>query len=231
MLAVALALLASSASPAGLSAPTRTDAAGRIQLDVHFDCALAAPLAALQAAGLASTSTLKEGTLCVVEGWAATAALPRIATVAGVTRVAAPSYVLPVRPRALHPVIHGQVRSPVEKPGATASIDGNGISIIRAAQFIAQTGVTGAGITVGVQSSGVSSLSTIQARGEVPANVTVLYPAGNPTPQVGDEGTVLLEQLYAIAPGAQLIYCGPSTFVDYVSCLSQLIHAGASIVM
>ena len=226
-----LALFISSSALAGLGGPTRTDTTGRIQVDVHFDCALAAPLAALKSAGLSPTSTVKEGTLCVVEGWAAPAALPRLGAVAGVTRVTAPSYVLPGPPRALHPILHTQVRSPVEKQGVAGAIDANGISIIHSAQFTAQTGVAGAGVTIGVQSSGVSSLSLIQARGELPANVTVLYPAGNSSPQVGDEGTVLLEQLYAIAPGATLIYCGPSTFVDYVSCLTQLIAAGANIVM
>lgn len=229
-----LALLAwftSSAALAALGGPTHTDATGRIQVDVHFDCALAAPLAALKTAGFSATSTVKEGTLCVVEGWVAPAALTRLSTTAGVMRVTAPSYVLPVRPRTLHPIMRGQVRAPVAKQGASGSIDANGISIIHSAQFIAQTGVTGAGITVGVQSSGVTSLSLIQSRGELPANVTVLYPAGDPSPQVGDEGTVLLEQIYAIAPDAKLIYCGPSTFVDYVSCMAQLIAAGANIVL
>ena len=230
MLAV-LALSVAASAVAGLQSQAHTDAAGRMQLDVHFDCALPAPLAALAAAGLSATSTLKSGTLCVVEGWAAPAALPKLAAVAGITRLAAPSYVLPIRPRALRPVNHGQVRAPVEKQGATGAIDGNGIAIMRAAQFVAQTGVNGAGVTVGVQSYGVASLSVIQARGELPASITVLQPAGNPTAVQADEGTVLLEEIHAIAPGATLLYCGPATFVDYVSCLSQLISAGAGIVL
>jgi Subtilase family len=230
MFAPVLALAVATSALAGLQPQTHSDAAGRLQLDVHFDCALAPPLAALAAAGLSATSTVKSGTLCVVEGWAAPAALPRLAAVAGITHLAAPSYVLPIRPRALRPANHGQVRAPVEKQ-ATGSIDGNAISIMRAGQFAAQTGVTGAGVTVGVQSYGVASLSVIQARGELPASITVLQPAGNPTSVQADEGTVLLEEIHAVAPGANLLYCGPSTFVDYVSCLSQLISAGASIVL
>ena len=209
---------------------TRTDAAGRMQADVHFDCSLAPPLEALAAAGLSATSTVKSGTLCVVEGWAPAVALPKLAGVGGVTRVAAPSYVLPVRPRALRPVIRSQARAPVEKLAASL-IDANGVSLMRAGQFLNQTGVGGAGMTVGVQSTGVFSLSTIQARGELPGSIMVLSPAGNNTAPAADEGTVLMEEIHAVAPGAKLIFCGPSTFVDYISCLSQLVNAGAGIVL
>jgi hypothetical protein len=223
--------VAASAAVAQLQAPAHTDAAGRIQLDVHFDCALAPPLTALAAAGMSATSTVKLGTLCVVEGWAPPMALSKLAATAGVTRLTAPAYVLPLRPRALRPVLHGPVRPPVERQGATIAIDQNGIAIMRTGQFIAQTGISGAGVTVGVESTGVSSLAIIQARSELPASVKVLYPAGNTTPATADEGTMLLEMIYAVAPGAKLIFCGPTTFVDYTSCLSQLISAGASIVM
>jgi Subtilase family len=223
--------VAASAAVAQLQDPAHTDAAGRIQLDVHFDCALAPPLTALAAAGMSATSTVKLGTLCVVEGWAPPMALSKLAATAGVTRLTAPAYVLPLRPRALRPVLHGPVRPPVERQGATIAIDQNGIAIMRTGQFIAQTGISGAGVTVGVESTGVSSLAIIQARSELPASVKVLYPAGNTTPATADEGTMLLEMIYAVAPGAKLIFCGPTTFVDYTSCLSQLISAGASIVM
>jgi hypothetical protein len=203
MLAVLLALMGASAAES-------------MQLDVHFDCALAPPLTALAAAGFSATSTVKAGTLCVVEGWALPTALPRLAAVAGVTRVTPPSYVLPPRPHALRPTIHGQVRSPVEKQAATGAIDQNGITIMRAGQFVNQTGVNGAGVTVGVQSYGVYNLALIQGRGELPNSITVLNPAGNPTQVQADEGTVLLEEIHAVAPGATLMYCGPSTFVRSV---------------
>ena len=34
-----------------------------------------------------------------------------------------------------------------------------------------------------------------------------------------------------MAPGAGLAYCGPNTFVEYTSCLSQLVAAGATILV
>jgi hypothetical protein len=240
--AVALASWVAASSPAAaasratelaaLASAAHRDAAGRLQMDVHFDCTLAPPLVALTAAGLAATSTVKAGTLCVVEGWALASSLPQLDAVAGVIRISAPSYAPPAPPRAL-PAMHRELaRSGVQKAGAgTPGVDQNGISIMRADQFVSQTGTTGAGVTVGVQSSGVYSLGLIQARGELPASVQVLYPAGNTTPIVADEGTALMEEVHAVAPGANLVYCGPSTFVDFTSCLTQLINAGATIVL
>src|SRR5580693_1615354 len=71
---------------AGLESLTHRDAAGRLQIDVHLDCALAAPVTALTAAGLAVASSVKAGTLCVVEGWAPSTALTQIQAVPGITR-------------------------------------------------------------------------------------------------------------------------------------------------
>jgi hypothetical protein len=222
-------------TPAQLAAAVAAahrDADGRVQIDVHFDCSLAPPSAALTDAGLVVTSTVRAGTLCVVEGWALPAALPQLDAVAGVTRLSAPTYARPAPPRTLQPVQRVPARAAAQKQGAgTVAIDHGGIVLMRADQFLAQTGTNGAGVTVGVQSSGVYSLATIQGRGELPASVQVVYPAGNTTPIMADEGTALLEEIYAVAPGAGLAYCGPSTFVDFTSCLTQLINAGATIVL
>ena len=233
-IAVAIAQPVSASTPAQLAAAVAAahrDADGRVQIDVHFDCSLAPPIAALADAGLAVTSTVQAGTLCVVEGWVLPAALPQLDAVAGVTRLSAPSYARPAPPRTLQPVQRVPARAAAQKQGAGTAIDHNGIVIMRADQFVTQTGTNGAGVTVGVQSSGVYSLATIQGRGELPANVQVVFPAGNTTPIMADEGTALLEQVYAVAPGANLAYCGPSTFVDFTSCLTQLINAGATIVL
>ncbi len=219
------------AAPVAVNSSAHVDAGGRLQIDVHFDCSVPSPVAALSAAGLAASSAVHAGTLCVVEGWALPVTLPQIADVPGVIRVTAPSYVLPSPPRALQPLLHDVSRAAVQKQAGTMSIDQNGVSIMRADQFVAQTGVNGAGVTVGVQSSGISSLATIQARGELPASVQVVYPSGNPSPVTADEGTALMEEIHAVAPGAKLVYCGPSTFVDFTSCMTQLINAGATILV
>ena len=215
----------------GLESLAHRDAAGRLQIDVHFDCALAPPVAALTTAGLAVASSVKAGRLCVVEGWASSTAVAQIQAVAGVTRISAPSYVRPTPPRALRPVLHGLTRPSQQKQGSGVAIDENGVSIMRAGQFVAQTGGTGTGVTVGVQSVGVASLSTIQARGELPASIQVLYPSGSNGSALADEGTALFEEIYAVAPGATLVFCGPATFVDFTSCMTQLINAGATILV
>jgi hypothetical protein len=235
--AFAVGLVASAVAAAApvtgtpLESLAHRDAAGRLQIDVHFDCALGAPVAALTAAGLAVASSVKSGTLCVVEGWAPSTALAQLQAVPGVTRISAPSYVRPTPPRALRPVLHGLTHPAQQKQGVGAAIDQNGVSIMRADQFVAQTGTTGTGVTVGVQSVGVASLSTIQARGELPGSIQVLYPAGNDTPVPADEGTALFEEIHAVAPGATLVFCGPNTFVDFISCMTQLISAGATILV
>src|SRR5580658_1725791 len=97
--AFAVGLVASAVAAAapvtdtGLESLARRDAAGRLQIDVHFDCALAPPVAALTTAGLAVASSIKAGRLCVVEGWAPSTAVAQLQAVPGVTRISAPSYV------------------------------------------------------------------------------------------------------------------------------------------
>jgi hypothetical protein len=235
------ALAAATLSPsADAAAPTaaaleaagsHVDGTGRLQVDVHFDCAIAPPVAALSAAGLTGTSSVKLGTLCVVEGWVQAADLRQLDAVGGVLKITAPSYRQPPAPRALQPASRALERASVQRQSPSPSIDQNGVSIMHAGAFVTQTGVNGAGVTVGVQSSGVYSLNTIETRGELPSSVQVLYPSGDTTPITADEGTVLLEEVHAVAPGAKLAYCGPSTFVDFTSCMTLLINAGATILL
>ncbi len=230
----------SAAAPPATVSPfsPHIDAMGRVQVDVHYDCSSNAPVAALASAGLSVGASVHVPPLCVVEGWIAPAGLASLASVAGVTHVAMPTYAL--HPRAPSgtlpaPTGHSAPRGSEGEPPLSrlqsppgSAIDGNGVAILHADQFVAQTGTRGAGVTVGVQSTGVTSLSVIQQRGELPS-VQVLAPSGQSTPPVGDEGTVLLEEVHAVAPGAGLAFCGPDTFVEYSSCLQQLIAAGATV--
>jgi hypothetical protein len=208
------------------------DAAGRAQVDVSYDCTKSAPTAGLSAAGLTIATAVQLPPLCVVEGWAAPADLARISAVAGVTAVKRPTYVSP-----RHPLAPGNIgvapafplRS--QKAQGASGIDANGISIMHADTFVAQTQTSGSGVLVGVQSTGVTSLAAIQGRGELPGNVQLFYPSGQSSPPVGDEGTALMEEIHAAAPGAGLAFCGPNTFVEYTSCLGQLITAGATVLV
>src|SRR6202023_1322066 len=213
----------------------RLDDKGWVQVDVHYDCRQLPPIKALISAGLSRGASVKVATLCVEEGWVAPESLSRIAALVGVTRVNVPSYAAQIHPRT-----HSREpdwsrppqpsRSVLAQPAASSGngIDHNGSAIMRADQFVAQTRTTGVGITVGVQSTGVASLGVIQGRGELPA-VRVLDPSGGSSSAPADEGTALLEEVHAVAPGAGLAFCGPNTFVEYTFCLGQLINAGATI--
>jgi hypothetical protein len=135
-----------------------------------------------------------------------------------------PSYALTPRRRLADSAVSLSAAS------ASGAIDANGVRITRADQFVARTGTRGAGVTVGVQSVGVSSVSIIQGRGELPM-VRIVTPADGAASPAGDEGTALLEEVHAVAPAASLAYCGPQTFVEYSSCLSQMVAVGATILV
>jgi Subtilase family len=99
-------------------------------------------------------------------------------------------------------------------------------------KYIQQTGVTGAGITIGVISDDATSLSLIQGRGELPMSAKVVQPSVNPMTHssLTDEGTMMLEEVFAVAPGATLLFCGPETSTEYLGCVQNLIAAGATVI-
>jgi len=216
-----------------ISARTRYDSKGRLQIDVAFDCSMAAPSAALVAAGMIIGTTVKVPPMCIVEGWAASTSVPALASLSSVNKIDLPKYAKahpPIAPRSAAPA---QGTAIAMATSGSPAIDGNGISIMNVDKYIQQTGVNGAGITIAVISDDVTSLTVIQGRGELPASVNVVQPnpnsTGNSNPPT-DEGTMMLEEVYAVAPGANLAFCGPTTLVEYVSCLQNLLAAGATVI-
>ena len=216
------------------AAQLRVDRQGRVQIDVRYACPGPTSRASVEAAGLSVATALETSPLCVLEGWASPAALPAIAALSGVSRVSVPDYVVRRHLRAATGLLAGR-RIERALPrihaqgGSGAGIDGNGVTIVHADTFVSQTGTRGTGVMVGVQSTGVASISVIQGRGELPS-VQVLVPSGGGN-SADDEGTALLEEIHAVAPGAGLAFCGPDTFVQYVDCLSRLINAGANVLL
>jgi hypothetical protein len=204
--------------------PARFDSQGRVQLAVHYDCAAQPPLRALNSVGLALGAAVHVPPLCSVEGWLHPAALPDLASVHGVRSID-----LPVYSRIIKPVMRSVPRA---QASPDTAINGNAVSITHAAEFIATTGKNGTGVTIGMMSDDVTSLALIQSRGELPQHIAVLTPGASSGPALPstDEGTMLLEESHAVAPGATLIFCAPQTDVEYVSCLSELIGAGATVV-
>src|SRR5215467_4506569 len=86
-------------------------------------------------------------------------------------------------------------------------------------------GLTGAGVTVGVVSDGVSNRAAAQALGDLPAAINVLN-AGS-----GDEGTSMLEIIHDLAPNAALAFHGTGAGVaGHVAALNSLAAAGVNVI-
>jgi hypothetical protein len=169
--------------------------------------------------------------LCVIEGWAPSTSIPTIADISAVSRIDLPKYAIHHPPMASGSRVANKRSLIASATSGTTPIDGNGITIMNLPGYIQQTSVAGGGITIGVISDDVTSLSVIQARAELPT-VNVVEPSANPTPHTNltDEGTMMLEEVYAAAPAANLAFCGPETAVEYLGCLSNLITAGSIVV-
>jgi hypothetical protein len=197
---------------------------------VSFDCTKAAPSAELVAAGMVLGTIVKIPPMCVVEGWVTVASIPALASLASVKKIDLPHYRTPRHHIPLHNPTPGAGASATSAIGST-TIDGNGITIMAADQFVTNTGVSGAGVTVGIISDDVQSITVIQGRGELPT-VNIVKPSANPTthPTFTDEGTMMLEEVHAAAPAASLAFCGPETYAEYVGCATNLIAAGVTIV-
>ena len=213
----------------------RFDSSGRVQMAAHFDCKLPVPDSALGAAGLAISASVKLPPYCVVEGWATPETLPGIASVSGVTLVKLPVYSQHHRVDLNSRFAPTSGVPDVVSPRPTADgvprskIDGAAINIMHSDVYTKQTGSDGGGVTVAVFSSDVKSLAVIQARRELPRHVTVFSSAAQPTPN--DEGTMMLEEIHAIAPGAALAFCAVQTEGDYGKCLQESVAANVNIIV
>ncbi len=99
--------------------------------------------------------------------------------------------------------------------------------VLHGADVAQAAGVSGAGVTVGAISDGVSNLATSQGLGELPA---VTIPGGCGAGG-GDEGTAMLEIIHDMAPGAALQFCATGGGVGaHVNALLSLAAAGANII-
>jgi len=102
--------------------------------------------------------------------------------------------------------------------------------ISHAADLVLDAGVfNGSGVKVGVLSDGVKSLATLQAANNLPAVTILPGQAGLPS---RDEGTAMLEIVYDLAPGAQLLFATAATgAAQFAANIQSLAAAGASIIV
>jgi len=222
-----------SLSPSKIADSTaRFDAKNRLQIDVEFDCTHAAPTASLVAAGMIIGTTVHVPPMCVVEGWAPTSSIAALASVPNVKKIDLPKYTRSHPPLSPHIGMSGIGAATTSATNGTPAIDGNGVAIMNADKYIQQTSTNGASITIGVISDDATNLAVIQGRGELPASINVVMPSANPAshPTLTDEGTVMLEEAYAVAPGASLAFCGPASATEYLACVTNLISAGSTVI-
>ena len=96
----------------------------------------------------------------------------------------------------------------------------------------AATGLTGAGIKVGILSDSFNVLggaATDMADGDLPANVQVLEegPAGS-----HDEGRAMAELVHQIAPGAQILFhTATNGAADFAAGIASLVAAGCNVIV
>ena len=96
------------------------------------------------------------------------------------------------------------------------------------ADLVRSPGLDGSGVIVGVISDGVDHARDAQQSGDLPA---VAVPGGGCRPGSGDEGTALLEIVHDVAPGAQLLFAGPSDSFEMVQAVQCLTAAGADVIV
>src|SRR5260370_27012954 len=116
------------------------------------------------------------------------------------------------------------------------SVTTEGDATHRAAAARGVFGINGAGLKIGVLSSGVTSLAASQATGDLPPTcgsgaspcVTVLPGQTG----AGDEGTAMMEIIYDMAPGANLYFATAlPTITNFAQNIHDLRAAGCDIIV
>ena len=117
---------------------------------------------------------------------------------------------------------------PVQKPDLReGSVTSAGDIILDAASLREATGLSGAGVRVGVISDGVDHWQTARALGDLPPGLTVLRNGVG-----GDEGTAMLEVVHDLAPNASLVFhdCGWNV-IEFTGAIDELVEAGCTVIV
>jgi subtilisin family serine protease len=177
---------------------------GRVRVIVKVTGTASAHTAALAATGL--EIEIVNDRFGLVQGWIAEGAVPALADLE-IVRSIDPAW-------------------PAEHSAGSVTSEGDGAS---RADLVRQLGYDGGGVVVGVISDGIDSLAASQATGDLP---TVTVP---PDPRCrrgsGDEGTAMLEIVHDLAPGARLLFSGPSTSLEMIDTIECLTSAGADVIV
>ena len=168
--------------------PVRFDSSGNVQVYIHLENTDDSSLQQLR--DLGATIEVTNSGWNVVQAWVPISSLDQIAALGAVQEITPPDYAVT----------------------KTGSINSDGDAIHRADLVRAFSGLTGAGVKVGVISDGVDSWTTSRGKGDLPSNIEI-----NPENKgEGDEGTALLEIVHDLAPDARLAFSGAGTSLLFV---------------
>ena len=119
------------------------------------------------------------------------------------------------------------VRQPLVRTGSVTSA---GDVLLRTAELRNATGLSGAGIKIGVISNGVDHRNAAQATGDLPADPANLVVLRNNVG--GDEGTAMLEIIHDIAPDASLVFhdCGWNV-LEFNRAIDALADVGCRVIV
>ncbi len=161
--------------------------------------------------------------LGVIQAWVPISRLGQLSKLAGVTRVGLPAYA----------IIRGAGGARTRSTSCTTlttglNIDASAITAENIGALHSQ-GFTGSGVKVGIISNGIDCLASSQAAGYTPSSVWE-DPNDASWGSTGAEGTAMLEEVHAAAPGAQLGFCAPTTAVEFVTCYKDFATWGADII-
>jgi len=193
----------------------------------HGPLPTAAALRMVHASGIRASSALG-----VVQAWVPISQLSALANLPGVGLVTVPAYARVAPP----PRPAGSKAATTFTPAAATppsglSIDAAAVLAMQADKLQA-VGAKGTGIKIGVISDDNSGLAASQSAGYLPAVVWAdpTFPGTSPTPGDPAEGTAMLEEVHAMAPGASLGFCAPQTSVDFITCYQDFATWGATVI-
>ena len=168
--------------------PVRFDSSGNVQVYIHLENNADETLQAIR--DLGATIEITNTDWNVLQAWVPVAALDQIAAMDAVQEITPPDY--------------GVTK--------TGSVNSEGDVIHRANLVRAFSGLTGAGVKVGVISNGVSAWRTSLSRGDLPSSLEI-----NPDLEgEGHEGTALLEIIHDLAPDARLAFSGAGSSLAFI---------------
>ena len=168
--------------------PVRFDSSWNVQVYIHLENNADETLQAIR--DLGATIEVTNTDWNVLQAWVPVAALDQIAAMDAVQEITPPDY--------------GVTK--------TGSVNSEGDVIHRADLVRAFSGLTGAGVRVGVISDGVDSWTSARSRGDLPNSIEI-----NPNiSRSGDEGTALLEIIHDLAPEAQLAFSSAGSSLYFI---------------